>query len=114
MPDYSMTLFCARTNAYGCLDQSIDFNRHLPYLPQAEVGEAWVDFVGLGRMVLLYPELLRDAIAGEPVQHKLICRTFSDCTIAQRNGLPSGCYPLDRHYQTSETAAQLKIIKTNH
>jgi NADPH2 dehydrogenase len=131
MPDYSMTLFCARTNAYGCLDQSIDFNRQfpklmivgtgysclqdfLPYVAQAVGGEAWVDFVGLGRMVLLYPELLRDAIAGEPVQHKLICRTFSDCTIAQRNGLPSGCYPLDRHYQTSETAAQLKIIKTNH
>jgi NADPH2 dehydrogenase len=73
-----------------------------------------MDFVALGRMVLSYPELLRDAIVGEPVQHKLICLTFSDCTTAPRNGLPSGCYPLDRDYKTSETAAQLKIIKTKH
>jgi 2,4-dienoyl-CoA reductase-like NADH-dependent reductase (Old Yellow Enzyme family) len=50
----------------------------LPYVAPAVVREAWVDFVGLGRMVLSYPELLQDAIAGEPVQHKLICRTFSD------------------------------------
>jgi 2,4-dienoyl-CoA reductase-like NADH-dependent reductase (Old Yellow Enzyme family) len=86
----------------------------LPHVGQAVVREGWVDFVGLGRMVLSYPELLRHVVAGEPVQHKLICRTFSDCTTAPRNGLASGCYPLDRHYKTSEAAAQLKIIKTKH
>ena len=30
---------------------------------------------------------------------KLICRTFSDCTTAPRNGLVSGCYPLDDFYR---------------
>ncbi len=84
----------------------------LPHVAQAVVREGWVDFVGLGRMVLAYPDLLHDVIAGRPVQHKMICRTFSDCTTAPRNGLPSGCYPLDRHYKTSPAAAQLKIIKT--
>lgn len=84
----------------------------LPQVAQAVVREDWVDFVGLGRMVLSYPELLRDVLAGETVQHKMICRTFSDCTTAPRNGLVSGCYPLDRHYKTSEAAAQLKVIKT--
>jgi len=83
----------------------------LPYVGQAAVREGWVDFVGMGRMVLSYPEILRDAVAGEPLQHKLICRTFSDCTTAPRNGLPSGCYPLDPHYRSSEAAARLKIIK---
>src|SRR3989442_9105116 len=41
--------------------------------------------VGLGRMVLTYPELLWDATEGEAVQHKRICRTFSDCTTAPRD-----------------------------
>ena len=37
---------------------------------------------------------------GHAIQHKCICRTFSDCTTAPRNGLPSGCYPLDQLLQT--------------
>jgi 2,4-dienoyl-CoA reductase-like NADH-dependent reductase (Old Yellow Enzyme family) len=86
----------------------------LPYVAQAVVREGWADFVGLGRMVLAYPELLRDVVAGRPVQHKIICRTFSDCTTAPRNGLVSGCYPLDPRYKTSEAAQKLKVIKTKH
>jgi NADPH2 dehydrogenase len=86
----------------------------LPHVAQAAVRQEWVDSVGLGRMVLAYPELLRHVMAGEPVQHKMICRTFSDCTTAPRNGLVSGCYPLDRYYKNSEPAAKLKIIKTKH
>jgi len=83
----------------------------LPHVAQAAVGEGWVDVVGLGRMVLTYPELLWDATEGEVVQHKRICRTFSDCTTAPRNGLPSGCYPLDSYYKTSVLAERLKIAK---
>ena len=30
---------------------------------------------------------------------KKICRTFSDCTTAPRNGMVSGCYPLDPFYK---------------
>ena len=56
------------------------------------------DVVGLGRMVLSYPELPADMLAGRPLKTKLLCRTFSDCTTAPRNGLVSGCYPLDPFY----------------
>jgi NADPH2 dehydrogenase len=83
----------------------------LPYVAQAAVREGWVDLVGLGRMILAYPELLLDASEGRPIQHKLVCRTFSDCTTAPRMGLASGCYPLDNYYKTSELAAKLKLAK---
>ncbi len=83
----------------------------LPFVAQAAVRKGWVDSVGLGRMVLSYPELPRDVISGEVLAHKKICRTFSDCTTAPRNGLPSGCYPLDPFYKGSETGVQLKQIK---
>jgi NADPH2 dehydrogenase len=83
----------------------------LPQVAQAAIREGWVDFFGLGRMVLSYPGLLFDALQGRTVQHKLVCRTFSDCTTAPRKGLPSGCYPLDEHYKSSESAERLKLAK---
>ena len=83
----------------------------LPHVAQAAVREGWVDAVGLGRMILTYPELLWDATEGNEIQHKRICRTFSDCTTAPRKGLPSGCYPLDSYYKSSELAERLKIAK---
>jgi NADPH2 dehydrogenase len=83
----------------------------LPNVAQAAVREGWVDLVGLGRMVLSYPAILLDAARGNPLQHKLVCRTFSDCTTAPRNGLPSGCYPLDAHYKNSPMMAQLAAVK---
>ncbi len=83
----------------------------LPHVAQAAVREGWTDLVGLGRMVLTYPEILRDATEGNEIQHKRICRTFSDCTTAPRKGLPSGCYPLDSYYKSSELAERLKSAK---
>jgi NADPH2 dehydrogenase len=83
----------------------------LPHVAQAALREGWVDSVGLGRMVLTYPEIFLDAAQGRAVQHKRICRTFSDCTTAPRNGLPSGCYPLDSHYKSSPMAVQLNALK---
>jgi 2,4-dienoyl-CoA reductase-like NADH-dependent reductase (Old Yellow Enzyme family) len=83
----------------------------LPHVAQAVLGQNWVDFVGLGRMVLSYPEVLWDALEGRSIERKRICRTFSDCTTGPRNGLPSGCYPLDAYYKDSESAVQLKRIK---
>ena len=83
----------------------------LPHVAQATLKKDWVDFVGLGRMVLTYPEIFLDAAQGRAVQHKRICRTFSDCTTAPRNGLPSGCYPLDSHYKHSAAAVQLNALK---
>ena len=83
----------------------------LPLVAQAAVRDEWVDVIGLGRMVLSYPELPLDVIGGRELQRKRICRTFSDCTTAPRNGLPSGCYPLDQYYKESANGAQLKQIK---
>jgi len=83
----------------------------LPHVAQAAIRDGWVDSVGLGRMVLSYPEFLRDVLQGQTLQHKKICRTFSDCTTAPRSGLPSGCYPLDSYYKKSEAAVLLKDAK---
>jgi NADPH2 dehydrogenase len=85
----------------------------LPHVAQAAVREGWVDLVGLGRMLLAYPALLLDASEGRTIQHRFVCRTFSDCTTAPRMGFPSGCYPLDEHYKTSTIAAKLKSAKAS-
>jgi 2,4-dienoyl-CoA reductase-like NADH-dependent reductase (Old Yellow Enzyme family) len=86
---------------------------YLPHAAQYQLRHGHVDFVGLGRMVLSYPHLLADAAsAGKLLEPKLICRTFSDCTTAPRNGLRSGCYPLDDYYKTFEDAPRLKEIKS--
>jgi len=84
---------------------------YLPHVAQAAIREGWVDVVGMGRMILTYPELLHDASKGKVLEHKRVCRTFSDCTTAPRKGLPSGCYPLDPLYKNSEMAEKLKIAK---
>jgi 2,4-dienoyl-CoA reductase-like NADH-dependent reductase (Old Yellow Enzyme family) len=83
----------------------------LPHVAQAALRLGWIDSVGLGRMVLSYPEMLSDVVEGRAFQHKLVCRTFSDCTTAPRNGLPSGCYPLDSYYKKSASAELLKVAK---
>ncbi len=83
----------------------------LPQVAQHVVREGWADVVGLGRMVLSYPDMLLDATGKGELTPKLICRTFSDCTTAPRNGLISGCYPLDKHYSEKSEFQELKAIK---
>jgi 2,4-dienoyl-CoA reductase-like NADH-dependent reductase (Old Yellow Enzyme family) len=83
----------------------------LPNVAQAAVRENWADSVGLGRMVLAYPEFPLHILQGRTPERKRVCRTFSDCTTAPRNGLPSGCYPLDAYYKKSEIGAKLSEIK---
>ena len=83
----------------------------LPNVGQNVVRNKMVDFVGLGRMVLSYPEMPADVLAGRQLQRKRICRTFSDCTTAPRNGMISGCYPLDEYYKGLPEADTLKTIK---
>jgi hypothetical protein len=83
----------------------------LPQVAQAVVRDGWTDFVGLGRLMLSYPELPADLLAGRPLQRKRLCRTFSDCTTAPRNGMVSGCYPLDAHYKKSPEMARLTLVK---
>jgi hypothetical protein len=69
------------------------------------------DFVGLGRMMLSYPDLAADVLAGRPLARKFVCRTFSDCTTGPRLGLVSGCYPLDPLYVSHPHAPVLKEAK---
>jgi 2,4-dienoyl-CoA reductase-like NADH-dependent reductase (Old Yellow Enzyme family) len=83
----------------------------LPHVAQYNVRTQRVDSVGLGRMVLSYPELPADVLAGNPLDRKRICRTFSDCTTAPRQGLVSGCYPLDDFYKNRPEAELLKARK---
>jgi NADPH2 dehydrogenase len=83
----------------------------MPNVAQAAVGQGMVDFVGLGRMVLAYPEMPADVLAGRPLARNHICRTFSDCTTAPRYGMVSGCYPLDDFYKQRPEYEELKRIK---
>ena len=86
----------------------------LPSVAQAVVRSNMVDSVGLGRMVLSYPELAADVLAGKSLSRKRICRTFSDCTTAPRNGIVSGCFPLDPFYKNMPEREQLSAVKAKH
>jgi 2,4-dienoyl-CoA reductase-like NADH-dependent reductase (Old Yellow Enzyme family) len=83
----------------------------LPHVAQAVVRAGAADFVGLGRMMLAYPELAADVLAGRPLDRKRICRTFSDCTTGPRNGMVSGCYPLDPFYRERPERARIMELR---
>jgi NADPH2 dehydrogenase len=84
---------------------------YLPHVAQHVVKNNLVDIIGLGRVVLSYPGLPVDVMSKGALTTKFICRTFSDCTTAPRNGLISGCFPLDDYYKVMPEAQQLKQIK---
>jgi 2,4-dienoyl-CoA reductase-like NADH-dependent reductase (Old Yellow Enzyme family) len=84
---------------------------YLPQVAQPLVRDGWTDFVGIGRMVLSYPKIIADSLAKGALETKFICRTFSDCTTAPRNGVKSGCFPLDEYYRASEAGEQVRAIK---
>jgi NADPH2 dehydrogenase len=83
----------------------------LPHVAQRVVREAGASAVGIGRMALSYPQLPAHVLSGQPLDRRLVCRTFSDCTTAPRHGLVSGCYPLDPFYRKRDEAARLGEIK---
>jgi len=84
---------------------------YVPHVAQAVVRAGWIDIVGLGRMVLAYPQLPADTLSRGMTERKKVCRTFSDCTTAPRNNLPSGCYPLDAYYKQLPQAEELRQVK---
>jgi 2,4-dienoyl-CoA reductase-like NADH-dependent reductase (Old Yellow Enzyme family) len=84
---------------------------YLPHVAQAQLRLGNVDSVGLGRMMLSYPDLPADVLGGQPLQRTRFCRTFSDCTTAPRNRLVSGCYPLDPFYKARPEALTMKALK---
>ena len=85
----------------------------LPHVGQHAVRTGMTDFVGLGRMVLAYPDLPADVLAGRPLRRASICRTFSDCTTGPRLGLVSGCFPLDRFYSQRPEAIEVKNVRAH-
>ena len=88
------------------------FQEYLPHVAEAVVRDGWVDSVGIGRLVLSDWTLPAKVLRGEDyAADKKICRTFSDCTTAPRNGMISGCYPLDDFYKELPEADQLKKLK---
>ena len=84
----------------------------LPHVAQHQVREGHTDFVGLGRMMLAYPDLPADVLNGTPLKRKSMCRTFSDCTTGPRLGLVSGCFPLDPFYLNHPDGARLRDAKS--
>jgi NADPH2 dehydrogenase len=84
---------------------------HLADVARGLVAEERVDVAGIGRMVLSYHDLPADVAEGRPLDRRRLCRTFSDCTTAPRNGLVSGCWPLDDHYKSMPERAQLAEVK---
>jgi 2,4-dienoyl-CoA reductase-like NADH-dependent reductase (Old Yellow Enzyme family) len=96
---------CITGSAYSYLQE------WLPHVAHPVIENDMADFVGLGRMVLSYPEMAHDVLNGRTLKRDKICRTFSDCTTAPRNGMISGCFPLDPYYKGLPEAEQLKAIK---
>ena len=86
----------------------------LPNVAEAVIDEGMADFIGLGRMVLSYPDMPDDILKGQTLVRKKICRTFSDCTSAPRMGMISGCFPLDPYYKKMEEATTLKELKKEY
>jgi len=87
------------------------FQDYLPHFAQTMVRSGWADGTGLGRVMLSYPELPADVLEHGRLDRKRLCRTFSDCTNGPRNGLVSGCYPLDPFYRERPEAARLAALK---
>ena len=83
---------------------------YLPNAAEYALANDQTDFVGIGRMVLSYPEICADVLAGKPLDRRHICRTFGDCTNAPRHGMVSGCYPLDEFYRSREECPKLRAL----
>ena len=86
---------------------------YLPHVAQWVIRTGRADAVGLGRMVLSYPTLPKDVLEEGYLDSKRLCRTFSDCTTGPRNGLFSGCFPLDPFYRKLPEAEQIKKLKAD-
>jgi 2,4-dienoyl-CoA reductase-like NADH-dependent reductase (Old Yellow Enzyme family) len=83
----------------------------LPTAAQHAVRTGGAAAVGIGRGMLSYPALPADVLAGRSLDSAHLCRTFSDCTTAPRNGLVSGCYPLDDFYKDLPQRVELAAAK---
>jgi 2,4-dienoyl-CoA reductase-like NADH-dependent reductase (Old Yellow Enzyme family) len=68
----------------------------------ANVAAGRTTFVGIGRGALTQPDFARRLRAGEPLDRKRLCRTFSYCTALMRSKhnemgqFATGCPPFDK------------------
>jgi NADPH2 dehydrogenase len=83
----------------------------MPAVAAGIVATGGADLVGYGRGVLSYPNLPAAVLAGADLERPRLCRTFSDCTTAPRNGLISGCYPIDPFYKARPERLELTAAK---
>ena len=74
----------------------------LPQAGAANVRDARVTFVGVGRASLSHPDFALTLASGHPLDPKHTCRTFSYCTALMRSKhndmgqFPTGCPPFDK------------------
>ena len=83
----------------------------LPNVAQRVVRTGMVDFVGVGRMALSYPEIVADVLASRPLQIKKICRTCGACSLAPGNRVISGCYAIDEFYRSRPEFERMKQLR---
>ncbi len=88
------------------------FQEYVPHVAQAQVRLGHADLVGIGRMLLPYPELPHDILSGRLLNRKRLCRTFSDCTTGPRNRMVSGCFPLDPFYKARPEAEVIQTLRS--
>jgi NADPH2 dehydrogenase len=86
----------------------------LPQVAQTVISSNMADSIGLGRMMLAYPDIVADILNAKPLDKRRICLTNGDCTTAPRNGLVSGRYTRDPFYRARPEFKTLKKIKEPH
>jgi 2,4-dienoyl-CoA reductase-like NADH-dependent reductase (Old Yellow Enzyme family) len=83
----------------------------LPNVAQSVINSQMADFIGLGRMMLAYPDIVADILKARTLDKKRICITNSDCITAPRSGLVSGCFSRDPFYKARPEFKKLRQIK---
>ena len=82
----------------------------LPHVAQAVVGAGGATWSASAAWSCRTPPRRRRPRRPAP-RPPLVCRTFSDCTTAPRNGLVSGCFPLDPFYKDHPQRVELAAVK---
>lgn len=82
-----------------------------PNVAQAVISSKMADSIGLGRMMLAYPDIVADILNAKPLDKKRICLTDSVCVTPPRNGLVSGCFSRDPFYKALPEFKNLYQIK---
>ena len=83
----------------------------LPHVGQHNVREGLCDFVGLGRIVLSYPDLPADVLAGAPLQRARSAARSATAPPARAWAWCPAAIPLDPFYVKHPAHEKLKELK---